>query len=163
MADRIVVLRQGRIEQTGTPSELYERPVNRFVASFIGSPRMNFLSARIKALRPGAVEVAIAGHDGPPLVLPTVEGHPLNVGDAVEIGMRPEELRLGGGPVRLSMRVGFCEYIGGAVHLHALDHPAGRLVIRHAGGPMAVGEALEVGIEEARCHLFAADGARLSA
>ena len=47
LADRIVVMREGRIEQVGTPTELYDRPANRFVAGFLGSPQMNFLSGEV--------------------------------------------------------------------------------------------------------------------
>ena len=48
MADRIIVLREGRVEQAGSPLELYNKPANRFVAGFIGSPKMNFLNARVR-------------------------------------------------------------------------------------------------------------------
>jgi len=179
MADRIVVLRDGRVEQAGTPAELYERPVNRFVASFIGSPRMNFLAATVTAVEAGAVEVAMPGLEaagdtdgaglagtglaGAGLRLAVVAAHGLTVGDRIEIGLRPDDLRPGGGPARLRVRVGFSEYVGGAFHLHALDHPAGRLVVRHAGAPVAVGDTLDLGIDPARCHVFSAAGARLSA
>jgi ABC-type sugar transport system ATPase subunit len=54
MADKIVVLRAGRIEQVGSPLELYNRPANRFVAGFIGSPQMNFVPVRVDAARPAA-------------------------------------------------------------------------------------------------------------
>src|ERR1700752_1741179 len=61
MADRIVVLREGRVEQAGTPLELYNKPANRFVAGFIGSPRMNFLAGQVTACDGRSVRVAIPG------------------------------------------------------------------------------------------------------
>src|SRR5690606_4413455 len=57
MADKIVVLTAGRIEQAGTPLDLYNRPENQFVAGFIGSPRMNFVEARVKAVGEGGVRL----------------------------------------------------------------------------------------------------------
>ena len=84
MADRIVVLREGRVEQIGTPIDLYERPKNRFVATFIGSPGMNILPARVRG---GRIELA----DGQSIALPEgAEG--LDHRD-VTLGIRPEHLR----------------------------------------------------------------------
>ncbi|MDQ0474493.1 ABC transporter ATP-binding protein [Labrys wisconsinensis] len=160
LANRIVVLRDGQVEQIGTPAELYERPVNRFVASFIGSPRMNFLAGRIVALQSGATEVAVTGLEPATLTLP-VAAPGAAVGDAVEVGIRPDDLRLdGAGAARLAMRVEFSEYVGGAVHLHAPGHPAGRLTVRHPGACPAEA-SLSLGIDPGRCHVFAADGRRL--
>ena len=59
MADKIVVLRAGRVEQVGAPLELYNPPANRFVAGFIGSPRMNFLPARVISAAPDAALLEI--------------------------------------------------------------------------------------------------------
>ncbi len=80
LGDRIAVLRAGRIEQLGTPREIYDRPATRFVAEFVGTPAMNVLDAR----RDG--ERLVAG----PLVLPAAPGDP----DRLELGVRPEHLRL---------------------------------------------------------------------
>src|SRR5262249_50747526 len=60
LADRIVVMNAGRIEQVGSPLDLYERPANRFVAGFIGSPAMNFLKARVANLENGYARVALS-------------------------------------------------------------------------------------------------------
>src|SRR5215212_1720182 len=88
MADRIVVMNAGRIEQVGSPLDLYDRPANRFVASFLGSPAMGFV--------PGTVE----GGDGPArlrtpggVAIPLPETSVAS-GEAVEIGVRPEHFRL---------------------------------------------------------------------
>ncbi|MFD1254085.1 Maltose/maltodextrin import ATP-binding protein MalK [Devosia equisanguinis] len=90
MADRIVVMRDGIIEQVGSPLDLYNRPANQFVAGFLGSPRMNFLAASIEAIADGAVTLAIAGLKQT-LVLPLDEaGAGLKIGDRVRIGFRPE-------------------------------------------------------------------------
>ena len=64
MADKIVVLNGGRIEQVGAPLELYNHPANRFVAGFIGSPKMNFLDGRIAAREEGATVLDVGGASG---------------------------------------------------------------------------------------------------
>ena len=86
MADRIVVLKDGRIEQVGTPLELYDRPRNAFVAGFIGSPAMNLLAGR--AQESGRVLT----DDG--LELPLPKGLTLAPGRAVWLGVRPEHLEV---------------------------------------------------------------------
>ena len=89
MADRIVVMQLGVVEQVGAPLDLYDRPANLFVAGFIGSPSMNFIDARIK--RNGAAPVAIAD-DGTELPLPADTGG--RDGQEVVYGIRPEHLSM---------------------------------------------------------------------
>lgn len=88
MADRIVVMHDGYVQQVGHPLELYDRPANTFVAGFIGSPGMNFLPAKVA--KAGKVDAVLA--DGQKLRLP--DGLPLKDGDALTIGLRPEHIRL---------------------------------------------------------------------
>ena len=87
LADRIVLLRDGRIEQLGTPLDLFERPATRFVAGFLGSPKMNFLQATLTA-----DGVALA--DGTQLPLPGRSG--LKAGQAVILGIRPQYITMAG-------------------------------------------------------------------
>ncbi len=86
MADRIVVMRDGVVEQAGTPLGLYDRPANPFVATFIGSPAMNILDGRIG---PDRASVELEG--GARVVLPAPAGEP---GQPVKLGIRPEHLTL---------------------------------------------------------------------
>ncbi len=88
MASRIVVLNDGQIEQVGPPLDLYNQPVNRFVAGFLGSPRMNFVRAQVAGLTGSCVMVTAAGWDGP-LAVPVAVGG-VKQGDAVTVGIRPE-------------------------------------------------------------------------
>ncbi|MET2826530.1 ABC transporter ATP-binding protein [Mesorhizobium shangrilense] len=88
MADRIVVMHDGFVQQVGAPLELYDRPVNIFVAGFIGSPGMNFLPATVR--KDGKTSAVLA--DGQALSLP--DGLPLKDGDALTIGLRPEHIHL---------------------------------------------------------------------
>jgi len=89
MADKIVVMHDGQIEQIGAPLELYDRPGNRFVAGFIGSPAMNFLEGRI-SLNGGP---AFVGENGVRLPLPSAPA--ARDGQKVTLGLRPEHLTLG--------------------------------------------------------------------
>jgi multiple sugar transport system ATP-binding protein len=91
LADRIVVLRAGQVEQVGTPIELYYQPDNLFVAGFIGSPKMNTLSAKIAAIQEGSVTVAL--EDGTQIAV-TVDAAGANIGDEVTLGVRPEHLKI---------------------------------------------------------------------
>ena len=74
LADRIVVLRDGRIEQIGAPLDLYDDPANQFVAGFVGSPRMNFMAAEVVAADAPALSLALVNQGGARLALPPVAG-----------------------------------------------------------------------------------------
>jgi ABC-type sugar transport system ATPase subunit len=91
LADRIVALDAGVIQQVGPPLELYARPANLFVAGFIGSPKMNFLAARVDAVSSGVATLVLAANPATRLALP-VPG--AAVGDAVSIGVRPEAIEI---------------------------------------------------------------------
>ena len=98
LADRIVVMDRGEVVQVGSPMEVYERPRTRFVASFIGAPRMNFVPARVWRSIAGALQIMLEG--AAPWTIPA--GHEARFGPfdgrAIEIGIRPEHLELGGAP-----------------------------------------------------------------
>ena len=89
MGDKIVVMRDGRIEQTGSPLDLYDHPANQFVAGFIGSPSMNFLPG---TLRRGAGAARVELADGTQLDAPIAAGG--TDGQRVVYGTRPEHLSL---------------------------------------------------------------------
>ena len=91
MASRIVVLNEGRVEQVGPPLDLYNRQVNRFVAGFLGSPRMNFVRAEVVRLTATGVTLKAPGLDGPLDLVVTAAG--VKTGDAVTVGVRPEAFR----------------------------------------------------------------------
>ncbi|MCH1583981.1 MAG: sn-glycerol-3-phosphate ABC transporter ATP-binding protein UgpC, partial [Flavobacteriales bacterium] len=89
MADKIVVLNGGHVEQVGSPLDLYDRPKNRFVASFIGSPSMNLLNGEVTALKGGFATIMLAGST---LDIPASKD--LAVGKRISLGIRPELLKL---------------------------------------------------------------------
>ena len=148
MADKIVVLRAGRVEQVGAPLELYNRPANQFVAGFIGSPRMNFL--------PGVVEEA--GRVAVDRVGPVLAGRGLfRPGDAVVVGIRPEHLELqpGGGGARVTA----VEQLGGLSYIRLDLHD---VMVQLAGQTrLAPGDAVGLVLPPERLHVFTADGAAL--
>ena len=110
LADKIVVLRDGRIEQVGSPSALYDDPDNMFVGGFIGSPKMNFLDGVVRA---DGVEVA-----GVVLPIRPLERRPAD-GTRVHVGIRPEHWQLAGeGLPAVPFKVGFSEFLGGASFLY---------------------------------------------
>jgi multiple sugar transport system ATP-binding protein len=89
LADKIVVMNYGKVEQMGSPMALYYNPVNKFVAGFIGSPKMNFLPATVTAWQPGQLSVKMAQDHNLTLNITT---SPLQPGAAVTLGIRPEHL-----------------------------------------------------------------------
>ncbi|MBY0371216.1 sn-glycerol-3-phosphate ABC transporter ATP-binding protein UgpC [bacterium] len=161
LADKIVVLRGGKVEQEGTPLDIYHRPANRFVASFIGSPAMNFVPARLKMVGPaGQIEF----ESGSPLEVkaPTVSGQ-----HEVEFGIRPEHVSLDTNlPGKLRGKVFAIEKLGdqSLVHMHLDGTPQkgmdGAFVAR-LPGEIEVGSdgELELGFDPSRVHLFETGGA----
>ena len=114
LADRIVVMNQGRIEQVGKPLDLYYTPANLFVAGFIGSPAMNFFSAMVERVERG--EARVKGVSISPLTLPAGA---LKPGAQLTIGVRPEHLSAGGlGPFGATGSVELVERLGEASYAH---------------------------------------------
>jgi multiple sugar transport system ATP-binding protein len=155
LADKIVVLNAGRVEQVGSPLELYREPANRFVATFIGSPRMNLLPATV--IEGGAVDVL--GGWRLPLGLQTARG------DAVEVGVRAEHLRLAetAGPGALAGTVAMVEHLGADLFAHVAVPGLDPLLIVRLDGDSSVrnGASVAVALDENRVHAFGSDGARI--
>jgi multiple sugar transport system ATP-binding protein len=162
LADRIVVLRSGVIEQVGTPLDLYNRPANLFVAGFIGSPRMNFIAGEITEVAGG--QVTFRGRSGIKLTLPQTGALPLVEG-TVTLGVRPEHLRLAD-PVASSLRgeVNITEQLGGETFLH-VGLPAGETIVVELSGQVDTqpGERVGLQVEPGKHHFFARDGAVVAA
>jgi ABC-type sugar transport system ATPase subunit len=165
LADRIVVMNEGNIEQVGTPLELYRKPVNRFVAGFIGSPRMNFLEARIIGRTDDAATLHFPGlvEDGIAVTLPASQ---VPAEDTVVLGVRPEHLVPNGqGGSHLTAEIEFVEQLGGNSFLYAPSFAAGPLIIKDEGDHDAweLGRALTARIDPASCHIFTRDGTAVKA
>ncbi len=94
MADRIVLMRDGQIEQVGLPLDLYNKPANRFVAGFLGAPKMNFFDVTIAERSDDAVVLAMGGDRGLALAAASFHAAAPKVGDTVVVGVRPEFMLL---------------------------------------------------------------------
>ena len=134
LADRIVVLKEGRVEQAGSPMELYNAPANRFVAGFLGSPAMNFLPASL-----------------------------LHEGDSRTIGIRPEDLVVSGsGP--LTAQVSHVEHLGSDTNVVLSAETGDPITLRLFGQhDIRVGESLSLGFAPGKAHYFDASGQRVPA
>jgi len=160
LADRIVVLKDGRIEQVGSPMELYRHPGNLFVAQFIGSPAMNILPARIEATG-GRTTVDLLGRKvAVPVATPTDAA-----AQPISFGVRPEDLTVTTGDDYIIQ--GVTDYIEqlGEVQLVYLDiGRAGEpLVAKMPGGaPVKRGETLRLTASEGDLHIFDANGLSFS-
>jgi ABC-type sugar transport system ATPase subunit len=163
LGDRIVVLANGGIQQVGRPIELYRAPVNRFVAGFIGSPPMNFITGRVQ--RDGGPAAFVA--DGVRLVLPSEPAVAASSSESVTLGVRPEDLTIVSGErppagVGVSGRVLLVERLGGTSHVHCEVGPHRLLASVSTEHLPAVGEVVELQVPPARVHLFEADGRTLA-
>jgi multiple sugar transport system ATP-binding protein len=159
MADKIVVLRAGVIEQAGAPLELYNNPKNLFVAGFIGSPKMNFLTASIEGVDGTSSRLKTAGDS---LTLPrAVAG---GAGDAVTFGVRPEHITItqGQGIKLADVKVDLVENLGGQTLLYTTTADGQTLTIVLEGQrEAALGSSVTAYIDPARIHLFNAAGAAI--
>ncbi|QQA43860.1 ABC transporter ATP-binding protein [Pelagovum pacificum] len=155
LADKIVVLRDGRIEQVGTPLDLYDDPDNIFVAGFIGSPRMNFLPAIVQNGR-----LVFDEHDGQSVAPPPLATK-LSDGMEVTVGLRPEHFTKEGEGV-LELTVEIVENLGGETYAYARQGQSGVLTIATGGARnLHKGDTLRATYDPGDALLFSRDGARL--
>ncbi len=153
MADQIVVLNDGRVEQVGSPIELYARPRNRFVAGFLGAPPMNFLAGTV---RDGAVALEDTTIPLPGRVIPLADGAPIMV------GIRPEHAELGSGPLRVT--VGTTEVLGSETIVHGLTAGGAPFTVALRGiSAIQSGDTIAVGLPPAFVHLFDETGTTVGA
>ncbi|AXU97555.1 maltose/maltodextrin ABC transporter ATP-binding protein MalK [Erwinia persicina] len=158
LADKIVVLDAGHIAQVGKPLELYHYPANRFVAGFIGSPKMNFLPVKVTGVEPQRVQVELPNRQQ--VWLP-VEGTDVIVGSNLSLGVRPEHLLPGDiAEVTLSGEVQVVEQLGNETQIH-IQIPAIRQNLVYRQNDVVLveeGATFAIGLPPHRCHLFREDG-----
>jgi multiple sugar transport system ATP-binding protein len=176
LGDKIVLLRAGQdaerlgsIAQVGSPLALYHRPNSRFVAEFIGSPKMNFLSASIESVSAEGVAVTLMNSDDR-IVVP-VSGAGLDIGQPVTVGIRPEHFgdvsashvspsnEVRANHCVLHRDVVFAEHLGEHSYLH-LNDPSGTTLIAKQPGDAshAPGARVALAFSSQACHLFTTDG-----
>jgi multiple sugar transport system ATP-binding protein len=165
MADRIVLMRDGEIQQIADPDTMYARPANIFVAGFIGAPGMNFLSAR----RVGEDRVVLFGQE---IRLPAASGRMTGAMDTLVLGLRPENISMHAGPVAFEARLLLVESLGSDKYVHAAvpeenraprtamsgqDHArrGDTLVARLINpGPIGPGGSIRLSFDPADLHVF---------
>ncbi len=149
MADRIVVLRAGRVEQVGSPLDLYNQPANPFVAGFIGSPRMNFFEGVGRA--GGRLDIAqIGAIQGPVQMEP---------GAPVTIGVRPEHVREGDGPNPVTGTVAAIEQLGASSTIRLAEPDL--LAVVAGQTRLRIGDRATLSLPPEAMHVFDANGRRL--
>ncbi|MCV6824791.1 MULTISPECIES: ABC transporter ATP-binding protein [Halocynthiibacter] len=153
MADRIVVLNGGRVEQFGTPMELYHHPATKFVAGFIGQPNMNFIPSTVIDTANGLSVELKGGHK---MVLP-VDTTTVSKGDIVEVGVRPEDVTIGTTGVEVEVRV--LERLGGASISYGSIGGDTRFCASLPGDVrVKEGGSVTLEIKPEDCHVFDANG-----
>jgi multiple sugar transport system ATP-binding protein len=155
MADRIVVLNQGKVEQLGSPLELYQHPATLFVAGFIGAPKMNFLDAEVKAASDQYLTLILT--NGVSLAVPAPL-EKLSAGEKLKLGVRPEHLALEP-EGELQGEVEVLEHLGPRAYLHTRLADGTRLVAQTDGDTQVrIGDRLRVRVRSELTHLFNASG-----
>jgi ABC-type sugar transport system ATPase subunit len=155
MADKIVVLRAGQVEQVGAPLALYNTPANQFVAGFIGSPRMNFLPGKVRSTGPDGLVVDIEGLG--PILADRRPG--LAAGEPVTLGIRPEHVQQD--PAGAGFTVTNVEQLGGLSYVRAAPYD---LVLQLAGQTQLASDApVTLRFPPERLHVFNAAGAAVPA
>jgi multiple sugar transport system ATP-binding protein len=150
LADRIVVLRAGRVEQIGTPLELYNEPNNLFVATFIGSPKMNLISASVARVAGGTAELTF-GKDR--IFALTASG--IAAGDTVMLGIRPEHCEIIAGDSDLDATVELAEHLGSETYFTCVADGIGQFTVHAPGQLMRQrGDILKLRFDRAQLHLF---------
>ena len=153
MADKIVVMEDGFIQQIGAPLELYDRPANRFVASFIGSPAMNMLEGHARLGERPMIDIA-----GTEVAL--ADGAGLSDGQPVIIGLRPEDLSLS--DTGLQATISVVEPTGSEMHVVSKAGASEIVSVFRDRHKLTPGQTIHLTADPARAHLFDPDtGARL--
>jgi multiple sugar transport system ATP-binding protein len=159
MADRIVVLNDGRVEQWGSPLELYQNPATLFVAGFIGTPKMNFLDVEVKAVNEQNLTLVFS--NGVRVNVPT-PGERLQVGEYVKLGVRPEHVAVQQDG-ELQGEIDVLEHLGPRAYLHARLADGTKLVAQAPGDtPVREGDRVAFRVRPEATHLFDMAGRALT-
>ncbi|MCZ4274146.1 ABC transporter ATP-binding protein [Maritalea porphyrae] len=160
MADKIVVMRSGNIEQVGAPLELFKKPANKFVAGFIGSPAMNFFDGHVTKIDNQYHQIRLA--NGVEFVC-KLSNQKLSVNDRVHLGLRPESLTpnvKGDGTFKGTSST--VERLGAQTYIYLKTEIGEDIIVHHLGDlEIKSGESIEVSFNIAECHLFGPDEQRI--
>jgi len=158
MADKIVVLQAGRVEQVGSPLDLYHHPANLFVAGFIGSPRMNMLPVHVAETSGSGTIVSLPSRQRVTVPITAGTAQP---GDAATLGIRPEGLHVDpDGPITATVTL--VERLGGLTLLHVRAEGEEAVTVQIEGSdPTGAHDQIRLAIDPAACHLFDTAGRAL--
>ncbi|MER9297709.1 sn-glycerol-3-phosphate ABC transporter ATP-binding protein UgpC [Mesorhizobium sp. M0621] len=170
MADRIVVLNKGQVEQVGSPLELYANPANIFVAGFLGAPRMNFIEMTVETADATGVTLAATGM--PAFAMTGIDVSRLSAGDTATVGVRPEHLHVveaeGTGLISFPGQVRLAEHLGRETVLYLdasplqttnSDSGTGNFAVQlNKISPAGIGTRLNIGFDIGDAYLFGPDG-----
>ena len=160
LADKIVVLRAGNIEQVGAPLDLYDDPANQFVAGFVGSPKMNFIKAIVTGKDAAGLTIALAADKTVRLTLPLAAS--LTEGAEVTLGVRPEHFGdVGKGDADLTVSVDVAEHLGNTSYIYATLGGEQLIIERPESRATGNRDSLTVSLSAKRSFLFDSAGQRL--
>ncbi len=157
LATKIVVLDNGRISQVGTPLELYHSPANKFVASFIGSPAMNFFNSKIINVSAKSMDIQLGSTRQIKL---NCSGTDLKNGDDIEIGIRPEHITIAesSNRVDISGAISIVEQLGNSTVLY-VDSEIGQVIVECGGDTnLEIGSAIGLNFDIKKVHAFNTGG-----
>jgi multiple sugar transport system ATP-binding protein len=155
LADRIVVMREQKIQQIGSPGEIYRRPANMFVAGFIGSPQMNFIKGRLESNDGGLAFVS--GRRSLPLLGYQFSGEPSS-GQDVILGVRPEHIEAGEAGDWTDFKIDIVEPMGADTVIWCSDGQETLQVRTNGNTRAAPGERVALGLDPRQMSLFKAEG-----
>ena len=162
LADKIVVLREGNVEQIGRPLDLYDDPANRFVAGFVGSPKMNFMAGRVLAAAGGNATIELVNQGKVAVTLP-LTGQLPQLGESVTVGVRPEHFaQAGQGLGDLALTIDVAEHLGSTSYIYANTGGGEQVIVeRDDVRDAAARKTITVAVPKDHTLLFDADGHRL--
>jgi ABC-type sugar transport system ATPase subunit len=163
LGDKIVVLSEGHVQQAGTPLTLYQQPANRFVATFIGSPTINLLPARVIDVSQAGARLQLGNGCK---VLATVDSSQLQAGETVEVGLRPEHCEIlpagvapGADDTALDAEITLVEHLGESNLLYLKMDDGQELIVRGDGNAeVRLGDSVIVRAPPAALYVFRANG-----
>lgn len=146
MADHVVVLCKGVIVQQGSPLDLYDKPANKFVAGFIGSPAMNFVDGVI-----GDDGKSVQLNFNPPQTIAL--NRQFTAGQKIDVGMRPEHLEISESPANLSVKIATTEATGPTTYYTTAGNPE-LMLIQQGRGTVSTGDEVSIIIKPEHIYLF---------
>ena len=158
MADKIVVINNGEVEQVGAPLELYRSPANQFVAGFIGSPAMNFFSGTIKDVSANGIHFDL-NNSGASIFLKCSDAN-VSIGESIQFGVRPEHFILAKKTDQIiTGEVYAVERLGGETYIYLSSQTDDDIIVHCSGDrEIKIGEKIDVGFSIKDCHLFNSKG-----